>query len=137
MSIVSSDLDEGLIADMPDLKACSAVGATPEEAIREVLIAKQAWLDAARAEHRPVPHRATASPSTTSRCHAADMQRYTGEHLSCPPAIRAAAVACRRTIGLWHHPPDAAVLSATRWLADDALLERLLALDLERAGVTP
>jgi predicted RNase H-like HicB family nuclease len=42
-------------ADVPDLEACSAFGATAEEALREVQIAKQAWLDAARAAGKPVP----------------------------------------------------------------------------------
>jgi predicted RNase H-like HicB family nuclease len=37
------------------LKACSAFGQTPDEALREVEIAKDAWLKAARAEHKPIP----------------------------------------------------------------------------------
>ena len=45
-----SDEDQGYIADTPDLKYCSAFGATPEEALAEVLKAKSAWLTAARSK---------------------------------------------------------------------------------------
>lgn len=55
INIFYSDEDEGFIADIPDLEACSAFGETPEAALREVLIAKQAWLGAARDAHKPVP----------------------------------------------------------------------------------
>lgn len=47
--------DEAWIADIPDLKYCSAHGDTPQEALEEVLIAKAAWLEAAHAEGRPIP----------------------------------------------------------------------------------
>jgi predicted RNase H-like HicB family nuclease len=47
--------DEGYIADIPDLKHCSAFGTTPEEALREVLTAKEAWLEAAQVNGRPIP----------------------------------------------------------------------------------
>jgi len=55
INIFYSEENEGYIADIPDLKFCSAFGSTPEEALREVQIAKATWLDAARAEGRPVP----------------------------------------------------------------------------------
>ncbi|MCB0049326.1 MAG: type II toxin-antitoxin system HicB family antitoxin [Caldilinea sp.] len=55
INIFYSEEDEGYIADIPDLEACSAFGATPEEALREVEQAKQAWLEAARAAKKPVP----------------------------------------------------------------------------------
>jgi predicted RNase H-like HicB family nuclease len=55
INIFYSDADGGYIADVPDLKACSAFGATAEEALREVELAKQAWLEAARAEGKPIP----------------------------------------------------------------------------------
>jgi predicted RNase H-like HicB family nuclease len=55
INIFYSEEDEGYIADIPDLKYCSAFGDTPEEALREVLIAKQTWLDAAHAESKPIP----------------------------------------------------------------------------------
>jgi predicted RNase H-like HicB family nuclease len=55
INIFYSEDDEGYIADIPDLKYCSAFGPTPEEALKEVLIAKAAWLEAARSEGKPVP----------------------------------------------------------------------------------
>ncbi len=55
INIFHSEADGGYIADIPDLEACSAFGATPEEALREVEIAKAAWLEAARAEGKPIP----------------------------------------------------------------------------------
>ena len=55
INIFSSEEDQGYIADIPDLQACSAFEETPEEALREVLKAKKLWLDAAQAEGKPVP----------------------------------------------------------------------------------
>ncbi|WPF89364.1 hypothetical protein VKI21_18485 [Cyanobacterium aponinum UTEX 3222] len=42
INIFYSEEDQGYIADIPDLKFCSAYGETPEEALQEVLIAKKA-----------------------------------------------------------------------------------------------
>lgn len=55
INVFHSDDDDGYIADIPDLKYCSAYGNTPEVALREVLIAKEAWAEAARANNKPVP----------------------------------------------------------------------------------
>ncbi len=55
INIFYSEEDEGYIADIPDLEFCSAFGNTPEEALREVQIAKAEWIEAARAEGRAVP----------------------------------------------------------------------------------
>jgi predicted RNase H-like HicB family nuclease len=55
INIFYSEEDGGYIADIPDLKYCSAFGETEEEALREVLSAKQAWLEAAKAEGKPIP----------------------------------------------------------------------------------
>lgn len=55
INIFYSEEDEGYIADIPDLKYCSAFGDTPEEALHEVLLAKSAWLEVARAEGKPIP----------------------------------------------------------------------------------
>jgi len=55
INVFYSEDDEGYIADIPDLPHCSAFGATPEEALREVLQAKAAWLEAARASGKPIP----------------------------------------------------------------------------------
>jgi predicted RNase H-like HicB family nuclease len=53
--IFYSDEDGGYIADIPDLEACSAFGATAEEALAEVQRAKAAWLAAARESGKPIP----------------------------------------------------------------------------------
>jgi predicted RNase H-like HicB family nuclease len=50
-----SDEDGGYIADIPDLEACAAIGATPEEALAEVERAKEAWLTAARESGKAIP----------------------------------------------------------------------------------
>ena len=55
INIFYSNEDEGYIADIPDLTHCSAFGNTPEEALKEVKIAKEAWLEAAKNEKRPIP----------------------------------------------------------------------------------
>ena len=55
ISIFWSEEDGGYIADIPDLASCSAFGDTPEDALRQVELAKEAWLAAAHAEGRPVP----------------------------------------------------------------------------------
>jgi predicted RNase H-like HicB family nuclease len=47
INIFYSEEDEGYIADIPDLRYCSAFGDIPEGALREVLTAKEAWLEAA------------------------------------------------------------------------------------------
>lgn len=55
INVFWSDEDGCWVADIPDLKYCSATGDTPEEALREVREAKEAWIEAARATGRPVP----------------------------------------------------------------------------------
>jgi predicted RNase H-like HicB family nuclease len=55
INIFYSQEDGEYIADIPDLKYCSASGATPEEALREVLIAKPLWLEAAQKNGKPIP----------------------------------------------------------------------------------
>jgi predicted RNase H-like HicB family nuclease len=55
INIFYSDEDGGYIADIPDLEACSAFGASPEAALAEVEIAKSAWIDSARSAGKPVP----------------------------------------------------------------------------------
>ena len=55
INIFYSEEDEGYIADIPDLPACSAFGQTPAEALAQVEIAKRAWLEAAQAEGKPIP----------------------------------------------------------------------------------
>ena len=55
INIFYSRDDEGYIADIPDLDACSAFGNTPQDALRQVQRAKVAWLRAARKEGKPIP----------------------------------------------------------------------------------
>jgi predicted RNase H-like HicB family nuclease len=55
INVFYSEEDGGYVADIPDLKSCSAFGATPEEAVHEVLIAKKAWLETARKHRKPIP----------------------------------------------------------------------------------
>jgi predicted RNase H-like HicB family nuclease len=50
-----SDDDSAWVADVPDLKSCSALGATPEEAVSEVSVAMEAWLEAARQAGLEIP----------------------------------------------------------------------------------
>ncbi|MBI2471251.1 MAG: type II toxin-antitoxin system HicB family antitoxin [Planctomycetes bacterium] len=56
INIFYSEEDEGYIADVPDLKHCSAFGETQEEALQEVLKAKEAWLEAAHATGKEIPN---------------------------------------------------------------------------------
>ena len=55
INIFYSEEDGGYIADIPDLKYCSAFGSTEEEALQEVLKAKVTWLETAKAEAKPIP----------------------------------------------------------------------------------
>lgn len=54
-NIFFSEADEGYIADIPDLPGGSAFGKTPAKALHEVEIAKEAWIEAAKAEGKPFP----------------------------------------------------------------------------------
>ncbi len=55
INIFYSEEDGCYVADIPDLDSCSALGRTPEEALREVSCAKAAWLEAAREAGKPIP----------------------------------------------------------------------------------
>jgi predicted RNase H-like HicB family nuclease len=55
INVFYSDEDQAWIADIPDLKYCSAHGETPEAALREVLIAKELWLESAAEHGDPIP----------------------------------------------------------------------------------
>jgi predicted RNase H-like HicB family nuclease len=55
INIFYSEEDRGYIADIPDLEFCSAFGSTPAEALQELQHAREAWVEAARAEGRPIP----------------------------------------------------------------------------------
>ncbi len=55
INVFHSDQDGCYVADIPDLKFCSAFGDTPEEAVHEVQIAKAAWLKVAKERGKPIP----------------------------------------------------------------------------------
>ena len=55
INIFYSEDDEYRVADIPDLKYCSAFGDTPEKVLKEALTAKQAWLETAQEKGRPIP----------------------------------------------------------------------------------
>ena len=55
INIFYNQEDGGYVADIPDLAACSAFGRTPEEALKQVQIAKKAWIGAAKSSGRRVP----------------------------------------------------------------------------------
>ncbi len=55
INIFYSEEDEAYIADIPDLKYCSAHGETPQEALAEVLVAREVWLESARANGHDIP----------------------------------------------------------------------------------
>ncbi len=55
INVLYSEEDVGYIADIPNLKYCSACADTPEESVRQVLIAKRAWLLAAKKSGKSIP----------------------------------------------------------------------------------
>ena len=55
INIFWSDDDDCCVADIPSLRYCSALGRTPHEALAEVLIAKDAWLEVGRDDGLPIP----------------------------------------------------------------------------------
>jgi predicted RNase H-like HicB family nuclease len=50
-----SEEDGTWVADVPDLQSCSAFGDSPGEALAEVELAMEAWLDVAREDGLPIP----------------------------------------------------------------------------------
>ncbi|MBB5686262.1 type II toxin-antitoxin system HicB family antitoxin [Sphingobium boeckii] len=57
-----SDEDECWIADVPDLRYCSAHGDTPETAVAEIRIAMQLWLETAAERGLPFPEAKYRAP---------------------------------------------------------------------------
>lgn len=55
INVFYSDEDRTWIADIPDLRYCSAHGPTPEQAVAEVEKAREAWLEVARSDGRTIP----------------------------------------------------------------------------------
>jgi predicted RNase H-like HicB family nuclease len=71
-----SEEDSAWIADVPDLKSCSAFGSSPEEAVAEVRITMEAWLGSARDARFPVPE-----PSYRPQHEAAVTEKVVEVHL--------------------------------------------------------
>ena len=55
INVFYSEEDECYVADIPDLVYCSAFGDTPEEALAEAKIAKEAWIADALEAGDPLP----------------------------------------------------------------------------------
>ncbi len=55
VNVFWSQEDECWIADVPDLKPCSAHGDTPAEAVGEIQIAIELWLETAKEVGLPIP----------------------------------------------------------------------------------
>lgn len=67
-----SEEDGGYIADIPDLTYCSAFGETPEEAVKELQLAKQIWLEVAKEQGKPIPNLILSSDNLSNLrliCH--------------------------------------------------------------------
>lgn len=55
IAIFPDEEDGDYIAIVPDLRGCSAFGDTPADALREIQIAKEMWLEVARKHGDPIP----------------------------------------------------------------------------------
>ena len=55
INVFWSEEDRRWIADVPDLRYCSAHGDTPEEAVAEARIATELWLETARETGVSIP----------------------------------------------------------------------------------
>jgi predicted RNase H-like HicB family nuclease len=47
--------DGDYIAEIEELKGCSAFGETPEEALKEIEIAMELWIETAKKHGKPIP----------------------------------------------------------------------------------
>ena len=59
IDIFWSEEDGGYIAKVPDLKYCSAWGETYEDALREVRVAMDLYMDTLREDGLPIPEPTT------------------------------------------------------------------------------
>jgi predicted RNase H-like HicB family nuclease len=55
IEIFYSEEDEGFIAIVPELPECSAFGDTEEEALKEIKVAIDLWLETAMKDGREIP----------------------------------------------------------------------------------
>jgi predicted RNase H-like HicB family nuclease len=63
INVFWSDDDRCWIANVPDLHPCSAHGATPTEAVAEIEVVIDSWLDVARDRGFPIPEPSYRSSS--------------------------------------------------------------------------
>jgi len=55
LDVFYSAEDECWIANVPDLRYCSAHGRTPQKAVQEVMVAMELWLESAIEHGDPIP----------------------------------------------------------------------------------
>ena len=55
INIFYSHEDGCWLADLPDFEHCSAFGDSPEEALAELQLARETWVEAAKAAGDPIP----------------------------------------------------------------------------------
>ena len=55
INIFYSEEDESYLADIPDFEMCSAFGATPQDALEQVLIAKAGIIEIMREKGLAIP----------------------------------------------------------------------------------
>jgi predicted RNase H-like HicB family nuclease len=55
IEIFYSEEDEGYIAVVPELPDCSAFGDNEKDALKEIMIAMDLWLETAKKEGRKIP----------------------------------------------------------------------------------
>ncbi len=55
IEIFYSEEDEGYLAVVPELPECSAFGETEEEALKEIKVAIDLWLETAKKDRREIP----------------------------------------------------------------------------------
>lgn len=70
INVFWSDEDACWIADVPDLRYCSAHGDTPEEAVAEARVATELWLESAAANGIPIPEARYKAPGSPDRAAA-------------------------------------------------------------------
>ena len=88
INVFYSEEDAAYVADIPDLEACSAFGASAEEALAEVEQAKRAWLAAAEEAGRPIPEPRYRPVQRAAEIQAAqDQAQQSGIGLWGPPCF--------------------------------------------------
>ena len=55
ITIFYSEEDGCYVAEVPDLKGCTAVGDSPEEALKELQVAIKNWLEITKEKEIPIP----------------------------------------------------------------------------------